>query len=840
MRYLFIAEKADVMKKVEAVYKKYKAQVMNSIGEIDFVALTGHVCRYLEPKEYPDWQNQKWHEMNLPLVPSNFEVTEIENDFKKKKIDGVKTALKNKRYDGIIVGTDADTEGNGIYYLLCQKLKLKKYKTLRFYEESLTEREILKSLASMTDFYKEPRDLQMTDAFLLRSRFDWLLGMNGTIAVTRKAGTLFKVGRVKAEVMNIVYENSNACDRFVPHSDYEVHAIYQDGFSGVMVESGKPVSFEKKTDAEQYIADSLDGKNHVTVTSIERKKVRTAPPQLYKLSTLQVDAGSKFNLSPQEVLDLVQALYEKGFVSYPRTDGEYISTQKAKELPTLVKAAEKVPELAPFIQGFQKADLERALNNKHFVNDEEVKKASHDALLPTAVKFDLNSLPPMEQEIYSLICKRLVAQFFKELEEEKTTLDAETDGILFHSTGSTVTEPGWTQLIPKKNTAAVIPNGIRKGDTLAVVSFSAHEKKAAPPKRLTLATLVSAMEGIAKFISDKALKKVFVQAKGIGTPATRGAIINDLITSGYIESRGKNNLLYITDSGRDYIKALSNLSIIRPEQAAEWESYFQAVKTGVMTLTEGEKLCFGYVYDMITEVNKMPDPPRRAAPGKIVAGCQCPYCGKPVLDGKWSYHCEGYKTDCNFSVNKADGKFTEKHLNELLKKGRTGVIKKLVHSQKTGKDYDAALVLEPKGSQYATKIEMPDLPGKATQGKTIAGCQCPYCGKPVLDDKWSYHCEGYKAGCNFSVNKSDGKFTEKHLDELIKKGRTGVIKNIIHSQKTGQDYDASVVLEPKGSQYATKLEFPKTGQESSGSAGGSRNFGSRPGTGGGTRRSASA
>lgn len=720
MRYLFIAEKADVMKKVEAVYKKHKVQIAGSIGEIDFVALTGHVCRYLEPREYSDWQGQKWYEMNLPLVPDAFAVTEIDNNFKKKKIGGVKAALKDIKYDGIIVGTDADTEGNGIYYLLCQKLKLQKYKTLRFYEESLTEREILKSLSSMTDFYKEPRDLQMTDTFLLRSRFDWLLGMNGTIAVTRKAGTLFKVGRVKAEVMNIVYENSNACDHFVPHSDYEVHAIYYEGFQGVMSEGGKPVSFEKKEGAEQYIADSLLGKAKVKVVSVERKSVKTVPPQLYKLSTLQVDAGSKFNLSPQEVLDLVQALYEKGYVSYPRTDGEYISTQKAKELPTLVKAAEKVPELAPFIQGFQKADLDRALNNKRFVNDEEVKKASHDALLPTAVKFNLNSLPPMEKEIYALICKRLVVQFFKELEEEKTTLDAEADGILFHSTGSTVTEPGWTALITKKSTADVIPQGIKKGDSLAVASFTAHEKKASPPKRLTLATLVSAMEGIAKFISDKALKKVFVQAKGIGTPATRGVIINDLITSRYIEAKGKNNLLYITDSGRNYIKALSNLSIIRPEQAAEWESYFQAVKTGAMTLAEGEKLCFGYVYDMIAEVGKMPDPPRKTAPGKAM-GCKCPYCSKPILDGKWSYHCEGYKTDCNFSVNKVDGKFTEKHLDELLKNGKTKVIKKIIHSQKTGKDYDAAVVLQPKGSQYATVMDFPKTDqGKPdrTQGKT--------------------------------------------------------------------------------------------------------------------------
>ena len=626
--------------------------------------------------------------------------------------------------------------------------------------------------------------------------------MNSTIAVTRKANTLFKVGRVKAETMNIVYENSSACDNFVPHSDYEVHAVYQDGFPGMMMDGGKPMSFEKQSDAQQYITDNLSGVSQAAVKAVERKRVKTAPPQLYKLSTLQADAGSKFNLSPQQVLDYVQSLYEKGYVSYPRTDGEYISSQKAKELPALVKAAEKVPELAPFIQKFQKADLERALNNKRFVNDEEVKKASHDALLPTAVNFNLSSLQPMEQEIYSLICKRLIVQFFKELEEEKTVLDAEAGGMTFHSTGSIVTDPGWTALIPKKNsTADVIPAGIKKGDSLTVDSFTAHEKKASPPKRLTLATLVSAMEGIAKFVSDKTLKKVFVQAKGIGTPATRGAIINDLITSGYIEARGKSNLLYITESGKDYIKMLSPLSIIKPEQAAEWESYFQAVKTGAMTLEEGEKLCFGYVYDMINEVNKMPDAPRSAAGKKT--DYLCPYCKKPIVDGKWSYQCEGYKTDCNFYVNKADGKFTERHLAELLKNGKTKVIKKIVHSQKTRKDYDAAVVLQPKGSQYATQMEMPG------SGNTM-DYACPYCQKSIVDDRWSYHCEDYKTGCNFSVNKADGKFTEKHLAELLRNGKTKVIKKIAHSQKTGKDYDAAVVLQPKGSQYATQMEFPKT------------------------------
>ena len=711
MKYLFIAEKADVMNKVSAVYKKYEAEIIKRVGEIDFVELNGHVCRYLQVKEYPQWKDQNWYQMKLPIVPERFDVVPIEHPFKQKKYAGVKNALKSKKYDGIIVGTDADTEGNGIYYLLCESLHLNKYKTLRFFEESLTEREIVKSLCSMTDFYTNPRDVHMTESYRLRSRFDWLLGMNSTISVSRKAGVLFKVGRVKAQTMNIVYQNSEACDNFKPHSDYEIHAIYKDGFKGILTEDGKPVSFEKPEEAQNYINSNLNGINTITVKEVERKRVKTYPPQVYKLSSLQVDAGTQLNITPQEVLETVQKLYEKGYVSYPRTDGEHISSEKAKELPYLVRAARKVPELEVYIKDFTKEDLDRALKNKKFVNDEAVKKASHDALLPTNANFNFEELPEIEKSIYTMICKRLIAQFLPELEEEKTSLDAVADSYLFHSTGSVVVEPGWTKLYPKQTKADIIPAEIKKGTDLQVETFEVHEKKASPPKRLTVATLIAAMEGIAKYISDKLLKKAFTEAKGIGTPATRGAIITELIDSGYVESKGKTNLLYITEKGRNYIKALGDLSILNPEQAAEWETYFQEVKVGNISLKEAEEHCFGYVNLLVAEVGD-PEPGQSAKPRmETLPGLYCPYCNKPIGQDKFNFKCTNTEK-CTFRVSKENGKVKEKHIEQLIKKKKTSVIKGLVHSEKNNQNYDAALVLMPKGSKYSTNYEFPKTKGK--------------------------------------------------------------------------------------------------------------------------------
>lgn len=717
MKYLYIAEKPDVMRQVRAVYSRHRQEILARIGEIDFMALAGHVCRYLDPDEYPKWKDHKWYETEFPMIPESFAITKGKDKYSQKILSDIKEAVKNNHYDGIIVGTDSDTEGNGIYYLVSKYLHLENYKTLRFFERSLTEQEVLDSLYNMTDFYRNGRDVRMTECFIIRSEFDWLVGMNATRIVSVKCGELYRIGRVKAPTLKLVYDNSKAIDEFKPHSDYLVRAAYAEGFTGFYCdEAGNSVSYETPKKAEAFIQVLKDGGTATaSVQSVERKTKKTPAPQLYKLSQLQAEAGSFYNLTPDRTLDLVQSLYEKQLVSYPRTDGVCISSEKAKTLPKLLDTVSACPTLKAKLPPTTPAIIQKIQSDKRIVNDEEVQKASHDALLPTENIPDFSKLPEDEQKIYDLICRRLAAQMFPEMQEQKTVLMTEVaapgdenEGVpyLFKSTGSTVTEKGWSVLYNRKQTAENIPDNIKKGSCLNISSFSVHEKKSSPPKRLSQSSLVTAMENIAKYIDEKDLKKIMREARGLGTQATRGKIIKDLIDSGYMESKTKANLLYITDMGKRYIESLNGFSITDPTQAAKWESMFQGVKNGIVAFPDAKKEMLKYTHDFVKEVESITASTRVQSPAQTqeTTGLKCPWCGKDIVKFKWGYACKDSRNGCGFSVSGCDGKVKDTDIKVLVTKGITRTIPNVCKSSKTGKTYDARIKLCPKGSTHSTSF----------------------------------------------------------------------------------------------------------------------------------------
>lgn len=799
MKYLFIAEKPSVMRAVQDTYNKHKADIVQKIGEIEFTALAGHVCRYLNPDEYQQWKGLKWEEIQYPMVPDPFLITYISE--KKKIFNEIKNTIKSGSYNGVIVGTDSDVEGNGIYYLLSECLSLQRIRTLRYFESSLTDNEILKSLYSMTDFYRNPREVQMTQSFLVRSHGDWLLGMNATCSLSVKMGELMRVGRVKAPTLRLVYLNSKAIDEFKPHSDFMAQAVYEEGFTGIYVTEEGPVLFDTKEKAETFIR-TIQNAATAPVLNINRKSVKTAAPKLYKLSSIQGEAGSKYNYSPQKTLEIIQALYEKKLLSYPRTDGEYVSTDKAKEFPSLLQSASEVPALAPFIQKITNADIRRVQGNKNVVNDAEVQKKSHDALLPTDKRPDYNSLSTDEQNIYDMVCRRLTAQFLPELLEEKTVLITNIGNYIFKSNGTTIKDNGWSVLYDRQSKGEIIPPQVDKGTTLTIHSMQVHEKKSTPPKRLTEASLITAMENIGKYIDDKTLKQTMNKAQGLGQPSTRATIIKSLIDTGYMESKGKTNQLFITDMGVRYIEAIKHFTIADPMQAAQWETLFQGVKEGNVNYRDAQQQFIAYVKDFVREVEAMVYTPMQS---QQYTNHPCPYCGKKILKLKWGYACEDARNNvCNFKVGNLNGQVKDSDIDDLLTKGETRMFKNAVKSQKTGKSYDAKMKLEPKGSQYAVRADF----GHPASGTVVNGVTCPYCGKPVLIASWGYACEDYKKGCNFTVQSNNNKLKESDLKDLIQKKKTKVFKAWGKSKKTGKSYDAYLILNPKGSAYATEMKFP--------------------------------
>lgn len=793
------------MDSVLETYKKHKADIIYKIGEIDFIALSGHVCRYLEPDEYPQWKGLKWQEVVLPMIPNPFIVSTIEEKQKKNIFLRIKNAIATTAYDGIIVATDADIEGNGIYYLLCEQLNLKYYRTLRFYEQSMTDKEILNSLYHMTDFYQYPRDVRMTEAYLVRSHADWLIGMNGTRALSIKTGETLRVGRVKAPSLKIVYDNSKAIDEFVPHSDYLAKAVYFEGFSGIYHDSDGPVLYSTKQEVESFI-QGLNHTGSASITRIEKESVKTKSPKLYKLSTIQKEAGSLYNYTLQHTLDIIQKLYENKLVSYPRTNGEYVSSQKAQSFPELLASANCVPSLSPWVNGLIQADITKKMNDSRVVNDKEVQKESHDALMPTEKKPDLSKLSQEEINIYEMICKRLVAQFLPDLIEEKTVLLADISGYTFRSTGTAIVDKGWTLLYNRQSKGEIIPNSLSEGDIISIEEIEPYEKKSTPPKRLTAAMLGDAMENIAKYINDKILKQTMKKAEGIGQPATRGKIIEELITSGYIDQRGKTNLLYITDKGKLYIESMIQFTIIDPVQTAKWETIFQGVREGDISYPDAENNFLTYVHDFVAEVDAL----QIQNTGKNLHTYSrhgCPFCGKRILSFNWGYACEDSRSNgCSFKVSSHNGKFKESDLDALLTTGITRTIKGVIKS-KTGKSVDAKIKLNPAGSQYAAGFDFSSNTGSSS-GSSTSQIKCPYCGKQVKTFDWGYACEDSRNnGCSFKISSFNGKLTKKELMNLIQTGKTNVIRGISSSSKKGTKFDAKLILNPKGEAYATKFEF---------------------------------
>ena len=797
-KYLFIAEKPSLMRDVLSTYKKHITEINNSVGEIDFISLVGHVCRLIEPKEYPEW-NEKWKDIMLPMIPTTFKIDEIMSA--KKILSDIKKKIKDNHYDGIIVGTDADVEGNGIYYLLANHIGIIKMPALRFYLDDQTDKGIYKAFTSMTDFYKDIKHKNMTNAYLIRSHMDWLIGMNFTIGASVKSGFTMKVGRIKTPTLKLVFDNCKAIEDFVPHTDFAVDSKYIEGFFGSLIDDeNKQIRFDTEEKAKIFI-DSLGDK--AIVTSVEKKKSKTGAPLLYSLSDLQQDAGLKYRYTPEQVLNFVQSLYETHkIVSYPRTSGTYVSEAKAEDFPEYIKACSYIPGLSIYTSRISKPDIDRTKKDKRIVNDKEVAKASHDALMPTGQIPNVTKLSKDELNICTLIYKRFLSHFMPDLEEERTIILTDIDGNTFKSNGKITLTKGWTEIYEKQLEDIKIPDH-KNGDVIEVREFMTVEKTTQPPKRFTQSSLIGAMKNAAKFVDKKELKEVMKEAEGLGQESSRAQIIKDLIKDGYMEDKkGKSSGLYITDVGRKYIENLEGYSITNPVLSAQWEYKMKQIKQGLIPFEVVNEEMIQYVKDTVKEIEHAKIEKSSWA-GTGSTGLTCPLCGNSIMVGTFGYYCSKKKDGCSFSLQNiiAGKKLTEKNLKDLCDKKKTGIIKGF--KSKVGKSFDASLELIEieVGDTKSTKLEF-IFPNSAKETKEIKnGHKCPCCDGNIVNDKWAWKCS---KNCGFSLSyKVAGKeLKESDLTELINNKKTKKISGF--TSKAGKPFSAFLVLKENGT---TSFEF---------------------------------
>ena len=669
MRYLFIAEKPSLMRDVRECYNKHKTEICRKLGMIDFIALSGHVCKLYEPKDYEEYQG-RWDEMEYPIIPSYFAIKPISDQGKLNTLKKIKNTAKD--YDGIIVGTDSDTEGYGIYYLIENYLKLQKKKTLRFVEHSLTDKEILESLLSMTDFHTDPVHIRQVRAFMLRSRADWLYGMNGTMMMSVATGTLMTVGRVKAPTLKLVYDNSKAIAEFKPETYYNLAADYGD-FKGVCKEQ-----YPNAVDAKTVCATlPLTG----VIESADKKEVKTRAPQLYDLSSLQSEAGQILDMMPSEIMAVVQSLYEKHKVlSYPRTQCRYVSTEKAKEFPQMLQVMKVFPDLSPLVDSI--TDFQSILKDKNVVNDKEVQKESHDALLPTTNVPNLSTMTESEIKICKYIYMRLLAQFLPPLVELKTKLVIRHGEKKFEANGKVIKSLGWRALygtLKDRN----LPD-IRSGASITAKVIQPNEITTKPVKRLTQATLIDAMKNIAKYIDDPSLKGTL--EKGIGTSATRHAIIDDLIRRGYmIDQKKAPKGLYITEQGKLYIESLNGIDIVSPVFAATLDHNIKQIQRGELDYDKIYQKVLNDLYTVCNQMRKIQPPPSKY---------RCPKCGKPMKEKSMGLFC-----DCGTKIwlTVAGKKITPKILDTLF---AGGITEEYTFTKKDKSKFKAKLKLTENGIEF--------------------------------------------------------------------------------------------------------------------------------------------
>lgn len=685
---LIIAEKPDQARTLASVFKNKKAQGYIEIlpNEIfsDGAFMTwaiGHLCELVPPEKYnPEWK--KWTLATLPMIPSQFQY-QVSKD-KAKQFSVIKKFINDSRITEIIHAGDAGREGELIIRNILRLTKAKQ-PMKRLWISSLTPKAIKEGFRNLRD-ETETKNLYF-EAYT-RACSDWIVGMNASrlysILLKEKGfSDVFSVGRVQTPTLALIVKRELEIEQFVSEPFWEVIGeffINGKKYKGKWEVDGD--SRIKKADMAAKIAQFCNGKP-AEITDVKREKKEYHPPMLYNLSALQAETNRLYKFPPKKTLDILQGLYQKGIVSYPRSDSRYVTPGEADMFPDILHKISRIEKYAEFFP----LPISSIRNNKRYVNEKKV--TDHYAIIPTEQVKDPEKLSADEQKIYDLIIKSLLAAHYEKSVYEYTTVTTLVGGrATFLSKGKVQLAEGWRKVIPanEKDGEPELPL-LEKGETGIVKKVNVKESKTQPPKRYTEGQLITLMKTAGKHIEDKELEKVLDETEGLGTEATRAGIITMLKSRKYIEI--KKNLVYATAKAKILIHAIGKELLASPEMTAKWEQRLKEIAEGKanakqfidMTnkmithlVTETTKQAVEWSFDREVTENFVPRQFKKSAPRKLG---NCKFCDGNVIDKGTFYGCSNYqKTGCSFTISKKIlGKtITQAQLKKLLTDGVTDQI----------------------------------------------------------------------------------------------------------------------------------------------------------------------
>lgn len=802
---LLIAEKPSLRRTIEAVYNKHRDKIPY---DITFMEQRGHLLTLKMPNEL-DEELLKWSWETLPIHPEEhggwqykiIEDKKVGNFLTcKERFAAIRKELSNPKYDFIINAGDPDQEGELLIRMVLSALK-NKLPVKRYWSNDTTEFKVLDALVSLKDDDNDPLLTNLLKAAYGRQHSDYRFGLNISRAATLKMNYRVACGRVKTPILGMVCKREIEIANFVPSTCYGVKANFVPGFSGQLFEKNalnKQGSSEedKKDGAEGLIwlknaSEAEDVKKTLTtpqkVVNFDTQRVESYAPKLFKLASAQIAAG-KMGYTASQTLSIIQGLYDKGYMSYPRTDCEYISSKE--NLPAMLRSAASVPELAPFVQRISDETIGKVRGTKKWANDKALADAGHSALVPTTKAPDFDSLSNDEKQIYTLICRQFVAIFLPPLVQNKTQLVTVSGEHYFRSSGKTLVSAGFSEIFNTKFTDTQIPQ-YNVGDYIDVDSYETVEKTTSCPKKFTDADLIAACEVPHKFLNDESLKSLGKRLK-IGTSATRAAIIEELITRDqYLTRQKEGKTVYIipTSVGMSIYQNLKDCDICKIDMTGEWELKLEEIRSGNRSLEEFERMMMRDVESMILDIKNsdMGQISRYTEHPEIT---QCPLCGGKIRSGPKGFYCSNYKEkNCHVGAVKkiCDSTLTDDEFVELLSGNEIEKkIKKGSNSWKQKLKYD----LEECKLQFVEAEESP------TEYK------CPNCSSTLIDKGSLYKC----TDCSFVFYKSAcGKeLTSRQIESFFTTGNTGLIKGM--KSKKGNRFDAYIIL--KADRTGTEFEFP--------------------------------
>ncbi len=806
MKSLVIAEKPSVAADLaRALGKVPKKGDHYENDEYVISSAVGHLVELLMPEDIDKKKYGFWRLETLPIIPEKFELKPIQDA--KDRFDQLKKLIQRKDIDQVINACDAGREGELIFAYLYQLAK-GKLPVKRAWMQTMTPDGIRTAFKNLRDGQEMSG---LADAARCRSESDWLIGINGTRAITKRmfgsrAGNVASVGRVQTPTLAIVFARELEIRGFKPRAYWRVTATFQVArgtYEGVYQRSNYKKAENDDHDRidriwEKAIADAVlaacQGQPPATVTE-EKKSATQSSPRLYDLTTLQREANNRYGLSARRTLQIAQALYEKHkMITYPRTDSRALPEDY---MPTVRQALGNLQgDLATHAGKVLQEGWVRP--NKRIFNNAQI--SDHFAIIPT--DSEAKNLDEFEAKVFDMIARRFVAAFYPSAEFDVTTRTSTVAGHAFKTEGKVLTSAGWLAVYGKTTVDEDEASGAKDSKALPAldaadgnpakaktVEAKLHEETTKPPPRYTEATLLSAMEGAGKLVDDENLAEA-MKERGLGTPATRADTIDGLINQKYME-RQQRELLPTAkaESLLQFLAAVKADALTKPDMTGEWEHKLRQMEHGKFPRDRFMQEIVDVTKGIVERTKTFEEDASTARVTEIVS----PTDGKPMLETLRGYRSQ----DGTLMVYKvmSGRKLEENEVNELVTQGQIGPLDGFV-SAKTGNRFPATIRLIDDPKEEGKKKAELDFGNKFDVNAIEPFWTEPASGAELCEAPTSYvlrerEGEGWKNSFQVGRLMCQKPITREHAVQLIEQGKTELIKGFI--SKKGRPFDAFLV-----------------------------------------------